>query len=151
MTWVWFLFLMSFMILQWVYLNIFTGTGADNGGGVGLNRTAGVWPPYFVQGVHVIWAVPRGPRLGVSWGRRRARAGAHHAVRGARGGPRAGAQHGTGGGTRTRGGTWPRGAPHGRIRCWHGPGSPAPWWAGGTWEERNKMKTSGLFGCFFII
>jgi len=62
--------------------------------------------PYFVQRVHAVRAVSRGPWLGESRGRR-ARAGAHHTVRGARGGT--GAQHGA------RGGTWARGASNGGI------------------------------------
>lgn len=83
----------------------------------------GVFCPYFVQRVHIFGAISRGYWLGVSRGRR-TRAGPHHAVRGARGRTRAGAQHSIGGGART--GWWTRtgGTPHGRIRCWHRPGSP---------------------------
>lgn len=110
--------------------------------------------PYFVQRVHVILAISWGPWLRVCRGGR-ARTGAHHTVRGARGRARTGAQHCSGGGTWTRWGTRARGSSHRRIWRWHGPGSAALGWAAErtnsqlltelTEKETRKWDTGQLF------
>lgn len=106
--------------------------------------SAGARAPYLVHLVHVVLRVSSGPLGwdGVSC-RGRPRAGPHHAVGGARRGPRARTQHGSRGGARARGGAWPRsstqrwvrrghlhpscgqGSPAGK-RSWSGRGSPPP-------------------------
>lgn len=86
---------------------------------------------WLVHLVHVVLRVSSGPLGwdGVSC-RGRPRAGPHHAVGGARRGPRARAQHGSRGGARARGGAWPRSSTQRWVRRGHlhpscGQGSPA--------------------------